>query len=262
MHSSHHARGDGVAGRRPSPPGRGPRALVARLAGALCVWLVVAGIAGCTGHIDKPGPVLLVGDSIFFLASDDLTYALRAHGWKPVISAYPGSGIKGGGFTNLDWPATMRDLVAFVHPKAVVVELGTNGCQGCSSLGGAIDDVMRSLRGVPTVLWLTTNTEGPFAARGKRVNAALSDATRRWGNLELLRYDRWMAGRTDLVPADNVHPTAAGTKALAGHVTDALDERSTPWNKAGNQALGLLAAAVIAAFVLLPRKKPAPARRR
>jgi hypothetical protein len=239
-----------------------PAARSGRLVAALCAVLVAAGgLSGCAAEVDKPGPVLLVGDSIFFLAGDDLTYALQTHGWKIVLNAYPGAGIQGGGYAPIDWPAKLRDLVRFVHPEAVVVELGTNGCPGCPSLARAIDADMRSLRGVDTVMWLTVNTEDPRADLGKRVNAALADATTRWSNLELVRYDKWMKGRTDLVPADNVHPTAEGSKALAGHVTDALEDRSSGWKTVRTQALGALAVLAVAFLVLRPRRSPAPSRR-
>jgi lysophospholipase L1-like esterase len=147
----------------------------------------------------------------------------------------------------------MHDLVNSVRPKVVVVELGTNGCQNCASLPRAIDQDMQSLRGVPHVLWLTVNTEGPRAARGKVVNAALQDATKRWPNLELLRYDEWMKGRTDLVPATDVHPTAAGNVAIAKHLDAALQTRSQGW--ARNHGALLVALVVVLAAYPLVRKK-------
>jgi hypothetical protein len=228
---------------------------------ALGVVVATSGLAGCGGDLEKPGPVLLVGDSIFFLASDDLDRALQSDGWKVTIDAYPGAGIQGGGYTSLDWPSRMRDLVGSVHPRAVVVELGTNGCDGCPSLAQAIDADLASLDDVDPVLWLTVNTEGPRAELGQQVNAALADAAERHHNLHLLRYDQWMHGRTDLVPADDVHPTAAGNEAIARHVTDALDDRSGGWRTLRNRAVGAVLVLAIVVLVLRPGRRRVPARR-
>jgi hypothetical protein len=229
------------------------RSLLTRLAGAACAALLVGGATGCA-PVSKPGPVLLVGDSIFFIASPDLTYALQTHGWQTVIVAYPGSGLRGGGYTPVDWPAKIRDLVAFVKPKAVVVELGTNGCGGCASVSQAIDDDMKGMRGVDHVMWLTVGTTGPNAARGRTINKELSAATSRWPNLELLPYDTWMASPA-LVPPNDVHPTERGNQVLAGHVEQALDDRSSRFGEMQNQALGAVAIVAVAAFVLLGRRQ-------
>jgi len=232
-----------------------PATWLRRVVGLVTICVVLAGTSGCTPEVEKPGPVLLVGDSIFFLAGSDMLYTLRAHGWTTQEAAYPGAGIRGGGYVPLNWPARMHDLVNSVRPKVVVVELGTNGCQGCPSLAAAIDQDMQSLRAVPHVLWLTTNTQGPRAAQGKTVNAALEDATKRWHNLELLRYDEWMRNRTDLVPANDVHPTPAGNVAIAKHIDGALQTRSQGWAR-NHSGLGVGLLALVVLFAVT-RKKPA-----
>src|SRR5262245_45850228 len=232
-----------------------------RLVAALCVVVAASGLAGCSGDIEKPGPVLLAGDSIFYLATGDLNQALQSDGWQVVIDAYPGAGIQGGGYAPLDWPSRLADLVGSVHPAAVVIELGTNGCDGCSSLADAIDADLASVPGADPVLWLTVNTEGPRADLGRQVNAALTDATHRHRNLELLRYDEWMRGRTDLVPADDVHPTAAGNEVLADHVAAALHERSDGGRRLRNRAIGAVFVLGLLVLLLRGRSTPAPARK-
>lgn len=229
------------------------RSLLTRLAGAVCAALLVGGATGCA-EVSKPGPILLVGDSIFFLASPELTYALQTHGWRTVIVAYPGAGLRGGGYSPVDWPSKITDVVAFVKPEAVVVELGTNGCDGCASVAQAIDDDMKGMRDVGHVMWLTVGTTGPEAARGKAINEELSAATSRWPNLELLPYDRWMDA-PGLVPADDVHPTSEGNRVLAAHVDRALEDRSSRFGDVQNQALGAMAVVAVAAFVLLGRRQ-------
>jgi hypothetical protein len=243
-------------------PGCGARAARwARLLAALGVVVATSGLPGCGGDVERPGPVLLVGDSIFFLAGEDMDRALQADGWTVTIDAHPGAGIQGGGYTPLDWPARLQELAGSVHPRAVVVELGTNGCDGCPSLAQAIDADLASLGDVDPVLWLTVNTEGPRADLGRQVNAALADAAERHDNLHLLRYDRWMHGRTDLVPADDVHPTAAGNEALARHVGDALDDRTGGSRTLRNRAVGAVVVLAIIAVLLRPRRSAAPSRR-
>jgi hypothetical protein len=216
----------------------------------VCACLFVAAAAGCEGEVSRPGPVLLVGDSIFALSSDDLNWVLRSDGWETTVDAYAGAGIRNGGYTFVDWPSRLRDLVAYVRPEVVVVELGTNGCGRCDSIPDAIAADMWQLREVDTVLWLNTATFGPRGAQGRQVNAALEDATTRWDNLEILPFDDWFEGQTDLIPADDVHPTDAGARALARHVRDALSDRSGQSDDRSAQAVGLLAVVVAAAVVL------------
>jgi lysophospholipase L1-like esterase len=226
-----------------------------RLSGLVCVCLLVAGVSGCDGVVARPGPVLLVGDSIFALAKDDLNWVLRSDGWTTTVDAYPGAGVRNGGFTFVDWPSRLRDLVAYVRPTVVVVELGTNGCGQCDSVPEAITADMRQLRDIKMVLWLNTATFGPRGAQGRQVNAAIDAAARQWDNMEVLSFDDWFEGRTDLIPADDVHPTDDGAQALARHVGDALSDRAGgSRDKRGSQAMGLLAV-VVAAAVLLRRTR-------
>jgi lysophospholipase L1-like esterase len=220
----------------------------------VCVCLLVAGASGCNGEVDRPGPVLLVGDSIFALAQDDLYWVLRSDGWTTTVDAYPGAGIRNGGYTFVDWPSRLRDLVAYVRPSVVVVELGTNGCGQCDSVPDAIDADMQQLRNINMVLWLNTATFGPRGAQGRRVNAALDAAARQWDNMEVLSFDDWFEGRTDLIPADDVHPTDKGARVLARQVGDALSARAGSRGDRGSQAMGLLAV-VVAAAVLLRRSR-------
>jgi lysophospholipase L1-like esterase len=224
------------------------------LAGVVGLCLLVAA-AGCEGEASRPGPVLLVGDSIFFQATDELSWVLGSDGWEVTVDAEPGSGIRNSGFNDdIDWPSRLSDLVAYLRPEVVVVELGTNGCGRCESIADAIRDDMESLRGVEHVLWLKVATFGPQAARGREVNAELERAADNWDNLELLPYDEWFAGQTDLVPADDVHPTQAGQRALARHVGDALDARAETSEDGRGRALGALVVVIVAAALL--RRSP------
>lgn len=230
------------------PGGRGPRPV--RMVAACLLAAAMSGAAGCGGEISPPGPVLLVGDSIFAQASEELSWVLRSDGWDATVEAHPGAGIRGGGYDGVDWPTRLRDLVAVVDPRVVVVELGTNGCGGCDSVAAAIRDDMEQLRDVEAVLWLDVATHGPRAAQGREVNAALARAAERWPNVEVLPYDDWLAGQPDLLPPDDVHPTAAGERALAGHVGDTLRERSDTSADLRQRGLGALVVAIAAAMLV------------
>ncbi len=69
-----------------------------------------------------------------------------------------------------------------------------------------------------------------------------------------------MQGRTDLVPADGVHPTAAGNKACR-HVADALDERSGGWHLVPKRAVGAVVVLAVIAALLRPRRSAVSSRR-
>src|SRR5689334_245854 len=109
-----------------------------RLAAGLAL-LVAVGATGChhEPRVTKPATALVVGDSLLYLAANDVRSALKEKGWHAVVDARVGSGINGG-FTIDKWPPRVRDLVRATHPDVVFVELGTNGCTGCQSLGAAI----------------------------------------------------------------------------------------------------------------------------
>jgi hypothetical protein len=225
-----------------------------RLAGAMGAAALVAASVACEQDESDRGAVLLVGDSIFSMATEELTWVLRSDGWQVTIDARPGAGIRNGGFDEVDWPSRLRDLVAVVQPRVVVVELGTNGCGRCDSIPQAIDHDMTQLRGVDQVLWLGVATFGPRAEQGTVVNAELGGATERWDNLEVLPYDDWFAGHPELIPPDDVHPTPAGEQALAEHVGDALRERGSG-SGGGNRALGALALVLVAVVLLRGGRK-------
>jgi phospholipase/lecithinase/hemolysin len=70
-----------------------------------------------------------------------------------------------------------------------------------------------------------------------------------------------MQGRTDLLPADDVHPTAAGNKAIARHVADALDERSGGWHLVPKRAVSAVVVLAVIAAPLRPRRSAVSSRR-
>ena len=214
------------AGRTAAREPSSPVALVGFVVGAMLAVSVAVG-AISDDDIAPPGPVLLVGDSLFFQSGDELRSALEDDGWEVHTVAHPGAGIKGGGYTdNFEWSSTLREVVNQVRPEVAIVELGTNGCgDGCSSVPDAIDGVLDSLVGVDTVLWLTVRVHAPRPGNPRSINDDLRAAAESSPNLELLPFGRWME-QPGLIRPDGVHLTPAGQLVLAAHVRDALRERA------------------------------------
>jgi hypothetical protein len=201
----------------------------AAMAVTLGLVAVSAGGAIADRHAAAPpGPVLLVGDSLFFQSADELQRALRGDGWTVDIVAYPGAGIAGGGYeSKFRWPPRLEHEVERVHPRVAVVELGTNGCvYACSSVPSAIDGIVDSLEGVDLILWLTVRTGAPRPRSAAKINDDLDDAADTIVDLQLLPYDKWFVGRGELITPDGVHLTPVGQRALAHRVRAALRDRA------------------------------------
>jgi hypothetical protein len=175
-----------------------------------------------------PGPVLLVGDSLFFQSAEELQRALEGDGWDVDIVAYPGAGLGGGGYVSkFRWGPRLRDEVALVHPRVAVIELGTNGCvYACDSIGEAVDSIVDSLEGVDLILWLTVRTGTPRPRNAADINDGLEDAAGTIVDMELLPYDRWFVGRSELIRPDGIHLTPQGQRAMAHRVRGALRDRA------------------------------------
>jgi hypothetical protein len=201
----------------------------AAMAVTLGLVAVSAGGAIADRHVAAPpGPVLLVGDSLFFQSADELQRALRGDGWDVDIVAYPGAGIAGGGYeSKFRWAPRLETEVSRVHPRVAVIELGTNGCvYACDSVSSAIDGIVDSLEGVDLILWLTVRTGAPRPRSAAQINDALDDAADTIVDLELLPYDKWFVGRREVITPDGVHLTPLGQRALAHRVRAALRDRA------------------------------------
>lgn len=185
--------------------------------------LIMASTA-CGSDSSGRGSLLLVGDSIFFQAANELKRELRDEGWDVTVVAHPGAGLAGGGYTEVDWPTELRDELAS-DPDVVVVELGTNACgDPCGSRRSAIEAFMGLLEDVSHVFWLTVRTDPPRPHDAQAINEALRNAAGDHDNLELLPYHDWLDDRPGQAPRNNVHLTASGQQALAERLGDALPD--------------------------------------
>jgi lysophospholipase L1-like esterase len=207
-------------------PGRRSRTQAARGARFLLALTAALLITGCGDDFDvtKPAVALVVGDSLLYQSAPEVKAALEDKGWVPAMDARPGSGISGG-FSIGGWPERVAELVRATKPDVAIVELGTNGCQGCESLDRAIDAVMRPLRDVPRVYWLNVKEYSPIPPDPKAVNDALERAHERWDNLRIVDMNDEFADKRDLL-SDGVHFTREGERLFAELVEDQLPDVS------------------------------------
>jgi hypothetical protein len=188
------------------------------LALALTAWLLSCGDDRPSLDLAKGSRVLLIGDSITFQSTNALRFTVTGAGLKPDIYAVPGAGINGAPLVN--WPEQIGRLVAKDHPRAVVVELGTNGCGYCRSDQQGIDSIMRPLRDVRDVIWIDTRTDAPIPKDADAINKALRDAADRWSNLTIADFDDLVGG--DDIGPDHIHLTTKGQGHFAESVAAIL----------------------------------------
>jgi lysophospholipase L1-like esterase len=188
--------------------------------GAIAMVLVLGGCHD-TPKITQPATVLVVGDSLVFQSGGPLRERLEQRGWTAVMDARPGSGIIGG-FSIGSWPSRIAALVRASNPDVAVVELGTNGCTGCTSLAAGIDAVMAPLRDVERVYWLNVRVDAAKPPNPRAVNAAIAAAQDRYENLHVVDMNRRFEDHPELVMPDRIHFNDAGVAAFAELVVDAL----------------------------------------
>lgn len=191
--------------------------------------LVPVALIGLAGVVAAVGPgshngesVVVAGDSLTAQSDTQINFVLTADGWRPVVQGVSGSSM-GNRNAVFDWTTRINELAA-LHPSVVVIELGTNDCGNCGEdLDAAIDSLLRPLRQVRRVVWLTAQTDVEFMSDLGRVNDALRKATVRWPNLEVLDMGRHFAGHPELHTGDGVHFNEAGSSELATLIRDAID---------------------------------------
>src|SRR4249919_1831028 len=105
--------------------------------GISLVWATTASSRSVAAPRVQGNRVLLVGDSLLWESTPQVTAALKTAGWDPSLTAYPATTIG-------DWAPKMAGLVGDAKPDVVVVELGTNNCTAaCPNLAAVIDRLLR-----------------------------------------------------------------------------------------------------------------------
>lgn len=186
-------------------------------------WPTRVGTLGCPAPVWGQGEgerVLVLGDSLTREGRKPLTRLLRAKGWNPTIRCWGG--------TRLDWA---RDQIreakrADQLPSLVVVALGTNDMRWIdrSRTRARMQSLVDAIGPQRRILWVDT-----YASGGDR----FTKAKQRWFNNEVRRLARenpnvvvapWgeFAKRAKVRFRDALHYNAAGERAWAGFVADAL----------------------------------------
>ena len=154
--------------------------------------------------MDAPATVVLVGDSILFGASQDVTTALQRENWTVHIDAVGGSAILGS-YAVVNWPKRIEGIVKERRPDVVVVELGTNDC-GCAHTANGIDAIMKRLQAVDRVYWVNVRESSPIPDNPPAMNDAIEKAQDRWSNMHVIDFNKRFNGHAGWVQDDHIHP--------------------------------------------------------
>lgn len=176
------------------------------------------------GTTPSPDDVLLVGDSVMVLVTDDVASRLSsdlhidAADCRRIDIAIEGpcGGVPGGTVVanGIDALAERRDELAArgIVPDVAVVILANNS----SLTDDQLDAAMATVPDIPRVWWVTTRIEG-FGRQdpNNRALAALAERNDR------ARVIDWFTASADHDwLADNVHPNDAGQRALGRLIAD------------------------------------------
>ena len=160
--------------------------------------------------------VLLVGDSLLYGSTDQVTSALTSEGWDPVVAAVSGTSIE-------DWTASMAELIAVNQPDVIVIELGTNDCNAtCTGLADAIDALMSSVPATIPVYWLDVQEQPSYPVYAAEVNDELLAAAARYAQITLVDMDARFRDHPEWHVDDGLHFNADGAEQLASLIADAL----------------------------------------
>jgi lysophospholipase L1-like esterase len=189
--------------------------------------LLVSGCSGGSSYTGNPGgpKVGIVGDSITNLLKPDLKSAVGSR-YRYVVKARDGKRID----------QQLDELRSLLHgddpPQRLIVNLGTNDVlQGRSDALGHLDRELQLVADVDCVILVTIN---PNADDGdshlaEKLNDAMKGAVASLPNFHLLDWAGLLAAdphRAEqwLSDFDAVHPSAAGSQALAAQYRQALDQ--------------------------------------
>jgi hypothetical protein len=151
------------------------------------------------------GGALCIGDSVMLGASPTYTGTLTMCGTVDAAVSRQMS----------DGPAIVRSHAPY--PGTVIIHLGTNGTVN----GADVDEMMRALEGVPTVVLTTVQLNGGRSWQGQ-ANGEIRAAAGRWPNARLADWEAASAGHPEYFHGDGIHLSAAGAHAYADTLASAL----------------------------------------
>ena len=197
------------------------RLLIVLLVGAALVGAAV--VAKSVGDEETGSTVVVVGDSIVFSATQEISTALKGR-YHPVIETGIGQRID-------QMLPTLRRVVR-TDRFAVAVDLGTNDVLHAESHPDwrtGFSRMVATLTPVRCVVLTTVSTlvDGPTATPGvaTEINRAIAEAVSEHPNFHVIDWNAAVhkSNGARLLDADQVHLSPAGKVVLAGMIRSAVD---------------------------------------
>src|SRR5215213_11658475 len=199
-----------------TPPGRGGpaggRGMARRLLAGLCLavggWWMMAGPAAAGS-----GDVVVIGDSLRTLSTDELQPKLQALGWTTHIDGVNGSGLTPATVvaTGKNWPLALAQAERDYDPRVVVIVLGTNDAEAVD--GGVpyrpLVDSLAATTDAPRVLWANCSTATFLPTRNRGctlINADLNAKATGQQGFSVIPYDEEVVHDPQWDTTDTVHP--------------------------------------------------------
>lgn len=177
----------------------------------LLFLLAVVGLTVPVGCAEDRPNVVVIGDSLTAWSAPHVADTVRSMGWDVTVDARPGWTIRG--YEAERWVPIIQELMRTRDPSVVVIELGTNTCDGCT-LSAEIDQVLEAVGDRP-VRWLNVRTYVPIPKDPLSTNRALADAAKRHTKMEIVDFNQAFRGHPEWAGSDKVHMSPEGARALA-----------------------------------------------
>jgi hypothetical protein len=159
-----------------------------------------------------PIPIIAIGDSVMVGAAPAMQARLGSSGF---VDAHVGrqyaDGVRVAEFYRV------RGRIG----RAVVVHLGDNG----AITPGQVDDMLRELAGVPSVLFVNVRVTQPWQGE---VNQTLADAVARHPGVKLVDWFNFSAPHGEWFASDRTHLTETGSAAFADLIVSSIPPPPPP----------------------------------
>lgn len=205
-------------------------ALVTVVAGSASAELAPAIILHSTNTAVSGPLVVGIGDSIFMghgLDPDQAWLAVlaKSNGWRLTNLASDGSGFVTAG-DNHDTFADQVAAATSLHPDVIVIsgssnDLGATNAQVMTATSAAINALHLALPATKIIAVSAVWGDTALPPQLKSITADVATAVAAVGG-SYLQIHQPLAGKSNLMQPDDVHPTAAGQRVLAAAVQRAI----------------------------------------